>query len=79
METIGALLVLLLTARLFGALSHRAGLPSAVGEMIAGMVLVLSAIVTGPHQPFVENLAHNEALAKVAELGIFFLVLMAGL
>ena len=79
METMGALLVLLLTARLFGALSHRAGLPSAVGEMIAGMVLVLSAIVTGPHQPFVENLAHNEALAKVAELGIFFLVLMAGL
>ncbi|MCZ4273442.1 cation:proton antiporter [Maritalea porphyrae] len=79
METIGALLVLLLAARLFGALSHRAGLPSAVGEMIAGMVLVLSAIVTGPHQPFVANLAHNEALAKVAELGIFFLVLMAGL
>jgi len=78
MQIIGALLLLLLTARLFGGLSHRMGLPPAVGEMLAGMVLVLSAYVAGPHQAFVEGLAHDEALASVADLGIFFLVLMAG-
>jgi len=78
MEIIGALLVLLLAARVFGSVSHRAGLPPAVGEMLAGIVLVSTAYVSGPHQAFVEGLAHNEALASVADLGIFFLVLMAG-
>jgi Kef-type K+ transport system membrane component KefB len=78
MEVIGALLALLLSARLFGALGERIGLPSAVGEMSAGMVLVLSTYVAGPHQKFVYGLPHNAALEDVANLGIFFLVLMAG-
>ncbi len=78
MEVIGAILVLLVAARLFGELAERIGLPSAVGEMLAGMVIVLSAQIAGPHQEFVEGLPDNAALSEVADLGIFFLVLMAG-
>ena len=78
MEVIGAILVLLVAARLFGALAERIGLPTAVGEMVAGMVIILSAQIAGPHQAFVEGLPDDTALHKVAELGIFFLVLMAG-
>ncbi|MEM9104906.1 MAG: cation:proton antiporter [Pseudomonadota bacterium] len=78
MEILGALLVLLLAARFFGEIAARIGLPSAVGEMLAGMVLVLSASFTGPHQEIAASLPGNMALAEVADLGIFFLVLMAG-
>lgn len=78
MEIIGALLLLLLTARVFGAIAERIGMPTAVGEMSAGMVLVLSAYIAGPHQAFVESLPDNKALGEVADLGIFFLLLMAG-
>jgi Kef-type K+ transport system membrane component KefB len=78
MEIIGALLLLLLAARLFGALAERLGLPSAVGEMLAGIALVLSVHIPGPHGAFVQGLPDNDALGDVADLGIFFLVLMAG-
>jgi len=78
MEAIGALLILLLTARFLGALVERISLPSAVGEMLAGMVLILLAQFAGPHQTFLEGLPENETLSHVADLGIFFLLLMAG-
>lgn len=78
MEAIGALLMLLFAARVFGALVERISLPSAVGEMLAGMVLISVAQVAGPHQTFFEGLPENEALSHVADLGIFFLLLMAG-
>ena len=78
MEAIGALLILLLTARLLGALVERISLPSAVGEMLAGMVLISAAHFGGPHHAFFEGLPENETLAQVADLGIFFLLLMAG-
>lgn len=78
MEAIGALLILLLTARFFGALVERISLPSAVGEMLAGMVLISVAQFAGPHQTFFAGLPENETLSHVADLGIFFLLLMAG-
>ncbi|MFY0692230.1 MAG: cation:proton antiporter [Paracoccaceae bacterium] len=78
MEAIGALLILLLTARFLGALVERISLPSAVGEMLAGIVLISAAQFAGPHQTFLEGLPENETLSHVADLGIFFLLLMAG-
>ncbi len=78
MEVIGALLVLLLSARVSGEIAERMGLPSAVGEMMAGMLLVISANFAGPHQSFAASLPSSEALRQVADLGIFFLLLMAG-
>ena len=78
MEAIGALLLLLLAARVLGALAERISLPSAVGEMLAGMVLISVAQFAGPFQGFFEGLPHSKALGHVADLGIFFLLLMAG-
>lgn len=78
MDIIGALLLLLLAARIFGALAERVRLPSAVGEMVAGMVLVSAVPLAGPFQDFIGHLPDDEALSHVADLGIFFLVLMAG-
>lgn len=78
MEAIGALLILLLAARLLGALVERISLPSAVGEMLAGMVVISVAQIAGPHQIFFEGLPESETLSHVADLGIFFLLLMAG-
>ena len=78
METIGALLLMLLAARFFGLLLERLSLPSAAGEMLAGMVLISVAQLAGPFQPFIESLPDNQALTHVADIGIFFLLLMAG-
>lgn len=78
MEAIGALLILLLTARFLGALAERVSLPSAVGEMLAGMVLISLAQFAGPHQTFFQGMPESETLGHVADLGIFFLLLMAG-
>ena len=78
MEAIGALLLLLLTARAFGAVAERLFLPSAVGEMLAGITLVSLGYFAGPQQAFLQHLSEDEVLAQVADLGIFFLLLMAG-
>lgn len=78
MESIGVLLLLLLAARVFGMLAERLLLPSAVGEMVAGMVLISTAQIFLTDQVHIEELRSSEALAHVADLGIFFLVLMAG-
>ena len=50
MEVIGALLLLLLTARAFGEIAERLAMPAAVGEMLAGMALLVIAHVAGTHQ-----------------------------
>ena len=78
MEVIGAILLLLVVARLFGALAGRVGAPPAVGEMLAGIVIITALRMADPGQGLADDLAHNEALERVADLGIFFLLLMAG-
>ncbi len=78
MEVIGTVLIVLLLARVFGELAVRLGVPSSVGEMLAGIAFVLSAFVAGPHQHFVGDLPGNEVLRQVSNLGIFFLLLMTG-
>ena len=78
MEAIGALLLLLLAARALGTVAEWLSLPSAVGEMLAGMMLISLAYFAGPHQAFLHDLPEDETLAQVADLGIFFLLLMAG-
>ena len=59
MEAIGELLLLLLAARVFGVLLERISLPSAVGEMIAGMVLISVAQFAGPFRAFLEGFARQ--------------------
>jgi Kef-type K+ transport system membrane component KefB len=72
------LLVLLVLTRSLGELAERIGQPSSVGEIVAGILLAVAVIWLGPSFPFLIRLASSDVLIAVANLGIFFLVLMAG-
>jgi len=64
------LLILLVSARIFGELFERVKQPSMIGEIIAGILL----------GPTLLNLIHrSEDIKVISELGIFLLVIIAGL
>ena len=64
------LLILLVSARIFGELFERFRQPSMIGEIIAGIIL----------GPGLLNLVHRtEDIKVISELGIFLLVIIAGL
>lgn len=64
------LLILLVSARLFGEIFERFKQPSMIGEIIAGIML----------GPSLLNLIHRtEDIKVISELGIFLLVIIAGL
>ncbi len=65
-----ALLLLLVLARFFGELFERMGQPAMIGEIIAGIIL----------GPSVLNFIHRtEELKVISDLGVFLLVILAGL
>lgn len=64
------LLILLVTAKLLGELFERFKQPSMIGEIIAGIIL----------GPSLLNLIHRtEEIKIISELGVFLLVIIAGL
>lgn len=64
------LLILLVTARVFGEIFERIKQPAMIGEIIAGIIL----------GPSILNLIHRtEDIKVISELGIFLLVIIAGL
>lgn len=64
------LLILLVTARVFGEIFERFKQPAMIGEIIAGIIL----------GPSLLNLIHRtEDIKVISELGIFLLVIIAGL
>lgn len=73
------ILVLLLCARLLGELAERLKLPAAVGELTAGILLAVAMETLFLEFAFLEDLLTSEALDYVATLGIFFLILSAGI
>ena len=79
MEVFLELLILLLLARLFSEGAERLGQPAAVGELTAGMVLAGAASLLGPTIPFLVKMTQSDILQHVAHVGIFFLVLLAGI
>lgn len=65
-----SLLIVLVAAKILGEVAERFGQPSMIGEVIAGVIL----------GPSLLNVVQNTAELKViAELGVFLLVVMAGL
>jgi len=79
MEVFSELLVLLVTARLFGEIAERLGHPSSVGEIIAGMALAGIVVLFGGDVAFLHQLPDSDVLSMVANIGIFALVLFAGI
>ena len=64
------LLILLVFSRLLGELFERFNQPSMIGEILAGIIL----------GPSLFNLIHRgEELRVISELGVFLLVIIAGL
>lgn len=64
------LLIILATAKIFGELAERLGQPSMIGELLAGIIL----------GPGVFDIIHASPDLKVlADLGVFLLIVMAGL
>jgi Kef-type K+ transport system membrane component KefB len=79
MELLYILLVLLLATRLGGECAERFGLPTLVGELLAGIVLGVVAARFSASFPVLSELNENEVFHGIADLGIFFLMLLAGL
>jgi Kef-type K+ transport system membrane component KefB len=64
------LLILLVTARLLGEVFERFKQPSMIGEIIAGILL-------GPS--LFNIIHHSESIRVISDLGVFLLVILAGL
>lgn len=79
LDILAELFFILIFVRVFGEIAQRARQSASVGEIIAGMVLAGVASWLGPSLPFLVDLVSSEALEIVANLGIFFLVLVAGI
>ncbi|MGB0908883.1 MAG: cation:proton antiporter, partial [Nitrospirales bacterium] len=78
MNVLLELLILLLLARVFGETAERVGQPSAVGELSAGVLVAAAAALWGSAIPIFSQLTTSKTLEDFAQLGIFFLVLLAG-
>ena len=64
------LLILLVTAKVFGEISERFKQPAMIGEIIAGVIL----------GPSLLNIIHpTQDITIISEIGIFLLVILAGL
>lgn len=70
MSLLSSLLVLIVVARLMGAVFNRLNQPAVIGEMLAG--ILLGPAVFGVIEP-------TRALAGVSELAVFLVILAAGL
>lgn len=73
---LAALAVVLVGAKLFGALVERLGQPSVLGELLFGVVLGNLALVGGPS---LAGLEASETFAVLAELGAILLLFEVGL
>ena len=79
MEILYVLLVLLIATRALGELAVRVGQPALVGELLAGVLLGIVVTHNSASFPVLADLPENHVFAAITDLGIFFLMLMAGL
>jgi len=79
MDLFYVLLILLVATRAFGEIAERLDQPSLVGELIAGIVLGATVAEYPDVFPDLVGIADNEVFASITDLGMFFLMLYAGL
>lgn len=79
MDILYILLILLIVSRVFGEAAERLRQPSLVGELLAGILLGAIAAHYRGTLPILANLDDNEVFTAITDLGIFFLMLYAGL
>jgi Kef-type K+ transport system membrane component KefB len=79
MEILFIILILLITARLFSELAIQFNIPALIGEVLAGVILGLIFPHLSHQFHVLGEFQHSEAFRTVIDLGIFFLMLYAGL
>ncbi len=79
MELFYVLLVLLVVTRTFGIAVERLGQPALIGELIAGIALGAIGAAMAPTHPFIGDINDNEIFLAITDLGMFFLMLLAGI
>lgn len=79
MELFYVLLVLLVVTRTFGIAVERLGQPALIGELVGGIALGLVGAAMAPSHPFIGELKHNDIFIAITNLGMFFLMLLAGI
>ena len=73
-----ALSFLLAGARVGGLISKRLGQPVVLGELLAG-VLLGPSLINFLHFPWFTSAQPGESIQRLAELGVIFLLFLAGL
>lgn len=79
MEIFTIILVILFFCRIFAEISERLGQPALVGELVAGIFLGLCLKQFGTHIGLSIDFANDKSFQVITDLGIFFLMLLAGL
>jgi Kef-type K+ transport system membrane component KefB len=73
------ILVLLVVTRVFAELAERVRLPSIVGELVAGIALGIVLQRFDESLPVLCSAAESESFTSIVSLGMFFLMLLAGI
>jgi len=79
MDLLYVLLILLAFARVAAEVADRLGQPSLVGELLAGLVLGMVVGYFSDMLPTLSELSENRPFQAIVNLGMFFLILLAGL
>ncbi len=79
MEIFYILLVLLFITRAFGEVAVRLDQPALVGELLSGIAVGMLIQWFPGSFPVMSDVAENEVFIAITDLGIFFLMLQAGL
>ena len=79
MDVLYLILVLLVVTRVFAELAERVWLPSVVGELVSGVALGLLLVNFRDLLPGVWSATQSETYLSIVDLGMFFLMLLAGI
>jgi Kef-type K+ transport system membrane component KefB len=79
MEILYVLLVLLLVTRVFGEIAARLSQPPLLGELLAGIALGAAVSTYADLFPLLAGLTEDKTFGALSNLGIFFLMLFAGI
>ena len=79
MDLFYVLLILLVATRVFGEIAEHVGQPALVGELIAGIAIGAVVAEYPGIFPDLVDLAGNEVFVSLTDLGMFLLMLFAGI
>ena len=78
MEHALQILIVVIATRIFGRLAIRAHQPASVGEVLAGVALAVAFTAYAGDVPLLAAIFASPATEHVAQIGIFFLMIYAG-